>query len=76
MSNFFKQMVKDLKDDAITLADDALSSGEFTGYIDTGSYVFNGLICADIFGGMHNNKTIALAGESSTGKAFFTLGNM
>ena len=42
-------------------------------YVDTGSYVFNGLVSGSIFGGVSNNKITAIAGESSTGKTFFSL---
>jgi len=75
-NDFFKNMVKNIKDDMVTMMEDGLGAGEFTGYIDTGSYVMNAVISADIFGGMHNNKAIALAGESTTGKSFFTMGIM
>ena len=43
-------------------------------YVDTGSYALNALVSGSIFGGFPNNKIIALAGESSTGKTYFTLG--
>jgi RecA/RadA recombinase len=42
-------------------------------YIDSGSYVFNALISGSIFGGFSGNKITAIAGESSTGKTFFSL---
>ena len=41
--------------------------------MDTGSYIFNGLISGSIFGGVSSNKITAIAGESSTGKTFFSL---
>ena len=41
--------------------------------MDTGSYIFNGLISGSIFGGVSRNKITAIAGESSTGKTFFSL---
>ena len=73
-NNFFKNMVETLKDEDLSLADDGLNSGETTGFIDTGSYVFNALLSADIYGGMPDNKALAIAGETSTGKTFFQLG--
>ena len=42
-------------------------------YIDTGSYIFNGLVSGSIYGGVSSNKITAIAGESSTGKTFFSL---
>ena len=44
------------------------------GFIDTGSYVFNSLFLGSMYGGIPNNKIIALAGESATGKTYFALG--
>ena len=41
--------------------------------MDTGSYIFNGLVSGSIFGGVSSNKITAIAGESSTGKTFFSL---
>jgi len=43
-------------------------------WVDTGSYALNALISGSIYGGIPNNKIVALAGESSTGKTYFTLG--
>lgn len=74
MSDFFKNMVKQLEDEDLSLAEDGTNSGDSSGFIDTGSYVFNALLSADLFGGMPNNKALALAGETSTGKSFFALG--
>ena len=75
MSNeFMRGLVKELDDEYITIAADGLSSAEFTGSIDSGSYIFNGLISGSLHGGVPNNKAIVLAGESATGKTFFVLG--
>ena len=41
--------------------------------MDTGSYIFNSLVSGSIFGGVSGNKITAIAGESSTGKTFFSL---
>ena len=61
------------KDDAFALADKETSASEFTTYIDTGSYLFNMQLSGSIFAGVPNNKVIALAGESTTGKTIFSL---
>ena len=39
-------------------------------YVDTGSYIFNGLVSGSIFGGVSGNKITAIAGESSYWKNF------
>ena len=41
---------------------------ESESYVDTGSYIFNGLVSGSIFGGVSGNKITT--GESSTGKTF------
>ena len=74
--SFFKQLVKDIGDENTHIADDELHSSEFSGTIDTGSYILNGLLSGSIYGGVPNNKIIAFAGESATGKTFFVLGIM
>ena len=68
--DFLKEIVKEIGDDYTQLARDI--DGEER-YIDTGSYIFNGLVSGSIFGGVSSNKITAIAGESSTGKTFFSL---
>ena len=68
--DFLKDIVKEIGDDFTQLASDIAETETF---IDTGSYIFNGLISGSIFGGVSNNKITAIAGESSTGKTYFSL---
>ena len=68
--DFLKEIVKEIGDDFTQLAKDIDGTEE---YIDTGSYIFNGLVSGSIFGGVSTNKITAIAGESSTGKTFFSL---
>ena len=68
--DFLKDIVKEIGDDYTKLASDISDSESF---IDTGSLVFNGLVSGSIFGGVSSNKITAIAGESSTGKTFFSL---
>ena len=74
MTNFFNNFVEDLKDEDTTLAADGKSASEFSGTIDTGSYLLNALLSGSIHGGIPNNKITAFAGESATGKTFFVMG--
>ena len=74
MSNFFKNFVEDLKDEDTTLASSGQAASEFSGTIDSGSYLLNALLSGSIYGGIPNNKITAFAGESATGKTFFVLG--
>jgi len=68
--DFLKDIVKEIGDDYTKLASDIDETEE---YVDTGSYIFNGLVSGSIFGGVSSNKITAIAGESSTGKTFFSL---
>ena len=68
--DFLKEIVKEIGDDYTRLARDIDDTEKF---VDTGSYIFNGLVSGSIFGGVSGNKITAIAGESSTGKTFFSL---
>jgi RecA/RadA recombinase len=74
MSSFLTSLVEQLKDEDTKILSDGGASAEFTGCIDTGSYALNALLSGSIYGGVPNNKVIAFAGESATGKTFFVLG--
>ena len=74
MSDFFKNMVKELNDENTHLLSDGSNSAEFTGWIDTSCYILNALVSGSLYGGVPNNKVVALAGEQATGKTFFALG--
>jgi RecA/RadA recombinase len=74
MSDFFANLVEQLKDEDTTILADGSASAEYSGCIDTGSYALNALLSGSIYGGAPNNKVTAFAGESATGKTFFVLG--
>ena len=67
---FLKEIVKEVGGEYTQLAADI---DETEQYVDTGSYIFNGLVSGSLFGGVSGNKITAIAGESSTGKTFFSL---
>ena len=68
--DFLNDIVKEIGGEYTQLAADI---DETETYVDTGSYIFNGLVSGSIFGGVSGNKITAIAGESSTGKTFFSL---
>ena len=68
--DFLKDIVKEIGDEYSTVARDIQDTEN---YVDTGSYIFNALVSGSIFGGVSGNKITAIAGESSTGKTFFSL---
>jgi len=68
--DFLKDIVKEVGGEYAALASEI---DETETYVDTGSYIFNALVSGSIFGGVSGNKITAIAGESSTGKTFFSL---
>ena len=68
--DFLKEIVKEIGDEYTQIASDIDETERF---IDTGSYIFNGLISGSLVGGVSSNRITAIAGESSTGKTYFSL---
>ena len=68
--DFLKEIVKEIGDEYTQIASEIDGTERF---IDTGSYIFNGLVSGSIFGGVSSNRITAIAGESSTGKTYFSL---
>jgi RecA/RadA recombinase len=68
--DFLKDIVKEIGGEYTQLASDI---DETETYVDTGSYIFNALVSGSVFGGVSGNKITAIAGETSTGKTFFSL---
>ena len=58
--DFLKGIAKDINSEYTQLAQDIDETEKF---VDTGSYIFNGLVSGSIFGGISGNKTTAIAGE-------------
>ena len=65
--DFLKDIVKEIGDDFTKLAADI---DESESYVDTGSYIFNGLCSGSIFGGVSGNKITAIAGSLVLEKLF------
>ena len=74
MTNFLKDIIKSSGNEYAGIASEGIDGSDVTGFIDTGSYAFNALLSGSLYGGIPNNKIMALAGESATGKTFFALG--
>lgn len=72
--SFFKNLCESLKDEDTNIVSEGKGSAEYTGCIDTGSFILNAVLSGSLFGGVPNNKITAFAGESATGKTFFVLG--
>jgi RecA/RadA recombinase len=70
--SFLNGLVKEF--DNANILEEGGNSSEYSGSIDTGSYILNAVLSGNIYGGVPNNKITAFAGESATGKTFFVLG--
>lgn len=71
--SFLNNVIKELDNEFASIVDEGIAAGDCNTFVDTGSYILNGLVSGSIFGGLPQNKVTALAGESSTGKTFFAL---
>ena len=74
MTDFLKNVIKDVGNEYASLVIDGVEAGDVDSFIDTGSYIFNGLLSGSLYGGLASNKITALAGESATGKTYFLMG--
>jgi len=74
MSNYLKDIIKNSGNKYASVVEDGIDGSDVDGFLDTGSYILNALLSGSIHGGIANNKILALAGESSTGKTYFSIG--
>ena len=68
--DFLKDIVNEIGGDFTKLASEI---DETEVFVDTGSFIFNALVSGSLYGGVSGDKITAIAGESSTGKTFFSL---
>ncbi len=73
-SDFFRGIVASMKDADTSMAMDGKGAAEFGSFVDTGCMIFNAVVSGSLDGGFADNKVLAIAGESSTGKTFLALG--
>ena len=66
--HFFKGLVKELNDENTNLADSGANSSEYSGCIDSGSYILNAALTGSLYGGVPNNKITALRVKARQGK--------
>ena len=72
--SFLNDIIKNSGNEYACTVEDGIDGSDVKGFIDTGSYAFNALVSGSLYGGIPNNKIIALAGESATGKTYFAIG--
>ena len=74
MTDFLKNVIKDVGNEYASLVVDGVAAGDVEGFIDTGSYILNGLLSGSLYGGLASNKITALAGEMATAKTYLAMG--
>ena len=72
--SYLKNLIRTTGNEFASIVEEGVAAADVSGYIDTGSYIFNALLSGSIYDGLPDNKITALAGESATGKTFFALG--
>jgi RecA/RadA recombinase len=72
-NSFIQDMIKSSSNEYADIASEGIRTSDIDEFIDTGSYILNALISGSIYKGLPENKTLALAGETSTGKTYAAL---
>ena len=70
MSDFFRNIVKELNDENTTIADDGISSSQFSGCVDTGSYILNAALSGSLYGASQITRLQPLLGNPPLGRHF------
>lgn len=74
MSDYLKKIIKSTGNKYASIVEDGNILADVSGFIDTGSMMFNALLSGSIYGGLPDNRIFGIAGEQATGKTFFTIG--
>lgn len=72
--NFLNDIIKASGNQYASTVDEGLDGSDVGGYVDTGSYILNALLSGSLYKNMPDNKIVAIAGESATGKTYFAIG--
>jgi RecA/RadA recombinase len=71
--SILESMIKSMGNEYASIADDGISAGDVSGWVDTGSYTLNALVSGSVFGGFPGNKVIAIASEPGVGKTYLAM---
>lgn len=71
--SILESMIKSIDNEYASIADDGISAGDVSGWVDTGSYALNALVSGTIHGGFPGNKVIAIASEPGVGKTYLAM---
>ena len=56
--SFLKDIVKEIDNEYAAIVSDGVAAGDTGSFIDTGSYIFNGLVSGSIQGGVPGNLSL------------------
>ena len=68
MTDFLKDIIKSSGNEYAGIVSEGIEGSDVTGFIDTGSYAFNALLSGSLYGGIPNNKIMALAANQQQAK--------
>jgi len=74
MTSILGGLLKATENEFANLAEDGITAGDLSGWVDTGSYTLNALVSGSIYGGFPGNKIVIIGAEPATGKSFLALG--
>jgi len=72
MSSFLKNVQKKLGNSNSSIVSDGIV-GDFSGFIDSGSFLLNAVVSGSMYKGFPDNKISMLAGPAGVGKSFILL---
>ncbi len=72
-SSILKSLKRKINNPYATIAIDGIIGGDIHGFINSGSYILNGLLSGSFFGGFAKGKVTALAGKKGSGKTFILM---
>ena len=58
--SYLKNLIKTTGNEFASIVEEGVQAADVSGYIDTGSYIFNALLSGSIYDGLPNNKITAL----------------
>ena len=64
--SFLNEIISSSGNEYASTVIDGLEGSDINGFCDTGSYSFNALLSGSLYGGMPDNKIMAIAGESAS----------
>ena len=58
--SYLKNLIRTTGNEFASIVEEGVAAADVSGYIDTGSYIFNALLSGSIYDGLPDNKITAL----------------